>query len=197
MGYPLPPTRSGWGTPPGPGMGYPPPDLGWGTPPDLGWCTPPDLACGTPLTWDIASTCYAAGGMPLAFTQEDFLVSDIFLFVLPLARGEGAPSHQKGVGGGGESLSCRKEGLSFLTGLSVNRRGGLLPVLVHHGIGTRFPSVNLRTDKNENITFPHSTWLAKNSFWLVCRFICVVSFTPIWTHTLRYLRMTLLSQTSS
>ena len=53
-----------WGYPPGSGMGYPPPDLGWGT----------------PQTWDrvpspsIGSTCYAVGGMPLAFTQEDFLV---------------------------------------------------------------------------------------------------------------------------
>ena len=27
----------------------------------------------------IASTCYPAGGMPLAFTQEDFLVSVYFL----------------------------------------------------------------------------------------------------------------------
>ena len=54
------------GVPPGPGMGYPL-DLGWGT----------------PQTWDrippsIASTCYMAGGVPLAFTQEDFDVSFIF-----------------------------------------------------------------------------------------------------------------------
>ena len=39
-------------------LGYPPTMSGWGYPP------PPT----------IASTCYAAGGMPLAFTQEDFLV---------------------------------------------------------------------------------------------------------------------------
>ena len=46
--------RSGWwgGYP-----GYPPTMTGWSTPPP-----------------SIASTCYAAGGMPLAFTQEDFLV---------------------------------------------------------------------------------------------------------------------------
>ena len=58
--------------------------MGWGTPPpDMGWDTPPDLGWGTPQTWDwvypprqisIASTSYAAGGVPLAFTQEDFLV---------------------------------------------------------------------------------------------------------------------------
>ena len=111
-GYPLPLTRSGWGTPldlewgtpwtwdgvpPGPGMGYPP-DLGWGTPrtwdgvppqtwggvPPQTWDgVPPQTWDGVPPrtwdgvpppTWDIASTCYAAGGMPLAFTQEDFLV---------------------------------------------------------------------------------------------------------------------------
>ena len=53
MGYPspwvdgVPPTMSGWGTPRHEWMGYPP---------------------------TIASTGYAAGGMPLTFTQEDFLV---------------------------------------------------------------------------------------------------------------------------
>ena len=70
MGYPL--TRSGWwgGTQ---GTSY----LRWGTPLTQTWD-------GVPPTWDaplphitqssIASTCYAAGGVPLAFTQEDFLV---------------------------------------------------------------------------------------------------------------------------
>ena len=47
-------TRSGWGVP--------------RYPPTLRWDTPP------PRQISIASTCYAAGGMPLAFTQEDFLV---------------------------------------------------------------------------------------------------------------------------
>ena len=92
MGYP---PNLTWGPPwtwdgvtPGPGMGYPL-DLGWGTPLDLGPSTPPDLGPGTPQTWDwvppppdqvwirqssTASTCYAAGGVPLAFTQGDFLV---------------------------------------------------------------------------------------------------------------------------
>ena len=52
------PARSGWL---GWYLGYPPPARsGWGTPP--------------PQTISIASTCYAADGMPLAFTQEDFLV---------------------------------------------------------------------------------------------------------------------------
>ena len=80
MGYP-PPSRPGWGTPPPwnwatprPGMGYPqhyqdlagvPPWMEY--PPHLGWGTPPRQS-------SIASTCYAAGGMPLAFTQEDLLV---------------------------------------------------------------------------------------------------------------------------
>ena len=50
----VPPLRPGIGYPPRPGMGYPLPR--------------------PPPNWDIASTCYAAGGMPLAFTQEDFLV---------------------------------------------------------------------------------------------------------------------------
>ena len=45
----VPPTMTGWGTPHHDWMGYP------------------------PIT-SIASTCYVAGGMPLAFTQEDFLV---------------------------------------------------------------------------------------------------------------------------
>ena len=66
------------------GRGYPTPShlgLGRGHPHPL----PPDLErgyptvqhwMGTPLSGDssIASTCHAAGGMPLAFTQEDFFV---------------------------------------------------------------------------------------------------------------------------
>ena len=67
MGYP---PDLGWGTPrtwngvpPRPEMGYPP-EPGMGYPPRPGMGYPPS----------IASTCYAAGGMPLAFTQEDFLV---------------------------------------------------------------------------------------------------------------------------
>ena len=65
----VPPTTLGWSTPP---------DLGWGTPhyqdlsgvpPILGWGTPPFTRQSS-----IVSTYYAAGGMALAFTQEDFLV---------------------------------------------------------------------------------------------------------------------------
>ena len=53
---------------------------GLGTLPDLGWGTPPwpgldGLPPPPPFRQSsIASTSYAAGGMPLAFTQEDFLV---------------------------------------------------------------------------------------------------------------------------
>ena len=51
-----------WGTPlPRPEMGYPPP-------PDLRWGIFPIAQS------SIASTCYTAGGVPLAFTQEDCLV---------------------------------------------------------------------------------------------------------------------------
>ena len=69
-GYPIPGPgggvlhlRSGQGGTPG----YPPSRTGWGVnlPP------PPTT---TRRQSSIASTCYAAGGMPLAFTQEDFLV---------------------------------------------------------------------------------------------------------------------------
>ena len=52
--------------------GYPQPGLdGGGVPPTTktGWGTPPPIKQSS-----IASTCYAASGMPLAFTQEDFLV---------------------------------------------------------------------------------------------------------------------------
>ena len=51
----VPPTMTGWGTPYHEWIWYPPTMSGWGTPPT------------------IVSTGYAAGGMPLAFTQEDFL----------------------------------------------------------------------------------------------------------------------------
>ena len=94
------PSRSGWGGTPSQVWlgGVPHPRSGWGTPQTwdgVSPCTwdmvhPPqttdvvpfqrwDLRWGTPWTWDgvpppsIASTCYEAGGMPLAFTQ-DFLV---------------------------------------------------------------------------------------------------------------------------
>ena len=51
--------RSGWGVPPCPGLdGVHPPPSG---------------------QISIASTCYAAGGVPLAFTQEDFLVINVEL----------------------------------------------------------------------------------------------------------------------
>ena len=59
-GYPHP--RSGCGVPP------PPSTTGWGT--HLfksGWVPPP-------LPISKASTCYAVGGVPLAFTQDDFFV---------------------------------------------------------------------------------------------------------------------------
>ena len=65
-------------------MGYPPSNIGWGTPsPIQDWMgyppTPhPDLGQGVaqvpPPPISKTSTCYAAGGVPLAFTQEDFLV---------------------------------------------------------------------------------------------------------------------------
>ena len=69
----------GWGIPPRPGMGTPPPDLGQGTP-NLGQVSPSGPGTGYPpnLVWirqsSTASTCYTAGSVPLAFTQEDFLV---------------------------------------------------------------------------------------------------------------------------
>ena len=56
------------------GMGYPIlPDWGWdwmGVPPSQ-----------VRRQSSRASTCYAAGGMPLAFTQEDFLVLVVFFLV--------------------------------------------------------------------------------------------------------------------
>ena len=80
-GIPLP-----VGTPIGvPHLRYPPSDLAWGVPlqggyPTSGTLPPPDLVkeypCqgGYPTAGNRWSTWYAAVGMPLAFTQEDFLV---------------------------------------------------------------------------------------------------------------------------
>ena len=88
-GYP-PTIGTGWRyPPPNLGRGYPHADLGrgypsvqiWerGTPPVQTWegGTPPiqvRLGGGGTPNRNIACTCYAAGGMPIAFTQEDFLV---------------------------------------------------------------------------------------------------------------------------
>ena len=90
-GYSLP--RSGWGYPsqvphPDLGRGYPPPGPGKGVPPcpDLRRGNPPPIQNrsgprmgGTPNRNRLACTCYTAGGMPLAFTQEDFLVLTVSL----------------------------------------------------------------------------------------------------------------------
>ena len=65
----VPPVQTWDGVPPVQDwMGYHPscPNLGWGTPPP------------TRRQSCIASTCYVAGGMRLAFTQEDFLVGRYF-----------------------------------------------------------------------------------------------------------------------
>ena len=63
-GYPIPgPGRGGTPSQVQVGGGYPIPGPGGG---------------GVPRQSSTASTCYAAGGVPLAFTQEDFLVHNIF-----------------------------------------------------------------------------------------------------------------------
>ena len=93
--YPIPCPIGGHPIP-GPGGGYPIPGQGWGghTPSQVqagGGGTPSQVQVGIPpimTGWDtppphqeisIVSTCYAAGGVPLAFTQKDFLVKYIFL----------------------------------------------------------------------------------------------------------------------
>ena len=67
--YPSP----GWGYPQPGQDGIPPPPvrLGWDTPPPARsrWGTPPPPHKGQNSR---VSTCYAAGSMPLAFTQKDF-----------------------------------------------------------------------------------------------------------------------------
>ena len=72
----LPLSKTGWGT-------SPPPSAEWGTPhPYLGWGVAPHqrLDGVPPPNISTASTCYAVGGVPLAFTQEDFLVFVPFTF---------------------------------------------------------------------------------------------------------------------
>ena len=84
-GYPIPGLMAGgypfqvwwWGGTPsqvwmvGGTQGTPPARSWWwgGT-----WGTPHDWMGYSPTPTSIASTCYAAGGMPLAFTHEDLLV---------------------------------------------------------------------------------------------------------------------------
>ena len=86
----VPPIVSRMGVPPSAGWGYPHPNQQDGSTPvsRMGYPFPvqvPGQDGGggvVTLNWNsIACTCYAAGGMPLAFTQEDFLVaSGFFLF---------------------------------------------------------------------------------------------------------------------
>ena len=62
-----PHTMTGWGTPGHDWLGYPLARTGWGTPHH-------------PIRQSsIASTCYAAGGMSLAFKQDDFLVKNFVM----------------------------------------------------------------------------------------------------------------------
>ena len=69
---------------PSPSAGGVPGPMSGSTPPDQVWMEyPPCTGTGYPpldQVWirqsSIASTCYAAGSVPLAFTQEDFLVYD-------------------------------------------------------------------------------------------------------------------------
>ena len=80
----VPPLILGWdtpqtwdGVPPQPGMGYPHEGLAGVLPhPGMGYSPRPGMGSPPPPTRQssIASTCYTAGGMPLAFMQEDFLV---------------------------------------------------------------------------------------------------------------------------
>ena len=74
-GYPIP----GLGV--GPhlrsGGGVPHPRSGWWGYPDQVWMG--GVPHPTIRQSSIASTCYAAGGVPLAFTQEDFLVGTVFI----------------------------------------------------------------------------------------------------------------------
>ena len=81
MGVPHP--RSGWRRYPipGPGGGGVPYPADQGGTPSQVWAggTPSQVQVGVPhppvrRQSSIASTCYVADGMPLAFTQEDFLV---------------------------------------------------------------------------------------------------------------------------
>ena len=89
--------RGGWypdpGGVPGPPRGVPGPPGGTRTPPggvprpppgEGGVPGPPrgGSGSGTPPGQDRRSTHYTAGGMPLAFTQEDFLVSEVFAQLL-------------------------------------------------------------------------------------------------------------------
>ena len=70
-GVPHPRSRQGGGTPTHTSR------TRWGIPPLQDWVGYPHPP---PQSGDssISSTCYAAGGMPLAFTQEDFLVANLF-----------------------------------------------------------------------------------------------------------------------
>ena len=68
------------------GWGYPPPNHDWME-------VPPSRTGGSiPLPppirrqISIARTCYTAGSVPLTFTQEDFLVLDLFSIMIPVIR---------------------------------------------------------------------------------------------------------------
>ena len=65
-----------------PGMKYPPPSARTRVPPARHGLPP------APRIGSTASSCYAAGRMPLAFTQEDFLVGKLSFYLEPVAVAE-------------------------------------------------------------------------------------------------------------
>ena len=84
LGDPLPRSRQGRYPFPGPDRGYPHPGRGYptweGVPPPIQVRS--QYGGSTPYRSSIACTCYAAGGVPLAFTQEDFLVIYVGIFII-------------------------------------------------------------------------------------------------------------------
>ena len=69
LGYPYPPLQNRTGVPLArTGLGYSPPPSGQDRTGVPGYTSPPNQI-------NRVSTCYTVGGMPLAFTQEDFLVT--------------------------------------------------------------------------------------------------------------------------
>ena len=94
-GYPHVKVRTGWGTPPSGLDGVTPPSrTRWGTPPLV------------ERQSSIASTCYAAGSMPLALTQD-------FLVWVQVCSG-------RSTGGGPQGMNPRLKFLNFYAVLGKN-----------------------------------------------------------------------------
>ena len=176
-------------------MGVSPPSAGWGTPPLARWGVPPPVGRiglpsvsrtgyppsrskvrtgGYPNSNSIACTCYAAGDMPLAFMQEDFLVFIAIIFglirVINIYFGVCQSLLHTALGGTFIFLFKRDSQVHWQLGSFVQKESGL---------------VSIRVDKYLWKLQYNNSMSSRSAVLFICLFLIFFS-TWIWLHLNRY-----------